>query len=1073
MDFLFGEENKREIKEYEKIISEIIKYKRVMVSLSDEDLKNKTIDFKDRLNNGETLDDILPEAFAVAREASRRFLGKEQREVQLMGAIALHRGDVAEMKTGEGKTLTAPIAAYLNALTGKSVHIATSNDYLASRDANDIRPMFSGLGLTVGVVTEERLDDSLKDLQNRKEAYSCDITYGSSNAFAFDYLRDNTAKRKEQIVRNLEQPGFIIIDEADQILVNDAVMPFKLSGTLEISKNPIEKIIKDAEKRVKEKEIEKCYNNANTFVYNLFKNKERCGRFRTIEDMQLHLGLDKDLTEKSQKKYNVLYCTEGEASLTERGWLEAFRYFKGNEIEKYINANESLIVDNVDFELNKDYFKQGDRLQLSLSGIEKSVRNIPTIKNLNNAFYSESEFNGISQAIDNVLKAYFVLEKGKEYVLEDTIDNGKIKKKVLLVSNGRTSEGRVYSGGLQQAIELKEKKLGMDNNVDIFSTKEHDELASISQKAFYSIYPKISGMTGTSARELFENIYGMNTISIPKHTEYNVSNEDIDRIYNGRIDKDTVLFETDKEKMEAVIASVLESRKKGQPVLIGTQSVNESNRLYEEFTRLGIPCEKLNAENASLEGKIISGAGKKGAVTISTQMAGRGTDIKLGGELEERIEIEKQRKIEQLATQLDNNIPLEQRNKIARNFIETRKIDVVLASAINSLEKEKQELIEAGGLKVIGYGHFATKRDDDQLRGRAARQADPGITEFYTSVNDLRNNMGVAKYQVESLHKKGLKIGSPLSGIEVEKVINNAQLNREGIINNVISSTQEVDYNLSIMRKKIYDQRMRMMQGEETKNNMEHIIDNSIMNLVSKNLPQNTYLNHRKKVRSSGLNINNFIIDVEETFGFDLTEEFNENKFKSLGNIEEYLSKKAKEQYNITREKNGDEKQDEIDRGNIISTIDNAWSNFNENLEYIKFQNSLNTLAQNKDYDEIFAMKKGFNQAMIQSKLQMLGRMFGKESIKKREFEQEEELIEEVNDINDYYVNDRKSYTNLNVRPAKIMTSLVEKVKVIKDKIKYQFELVPVNSNSEINSVQSVDFNKSDDEDFYYTSTRK
>ena len=319
--------------------------------------------------------------------------------------------------------------------------------------------------------------------------------------------------------------------------------------------------------------------------------------------------------------------------------------------------------------------------------------------------------------------------------------------------------------------------------------------------------------------------------------------------------------------------------------------------------------------------------------------------------------------------------------------------------------------------------------------------------------------MAVPKYKIDFLHKQGLSKDAPLSGLEVDKVIASAQNNREYLLNNLIASTQDVDYNLSIMRKKIYDQRARMIKGEETKENMEYIIDNSIVNLVAKNLPKDMFeISHRKKVKSSGLNINNFIIDVEETFGFDLTNEFSEQKFKRLEDIEKYLSIKAKEQYNATRMKNTNEKQDEIDRNNIISTIDNAWSTFNENLDYIKFQNSMNNLVQNENYDEVHAMKLGFNQAMTDSKIVMLGKMFGKSSTKSREVEQDEVIKEDFSDTNDYQVSDKKAYTNINVRPAKVVAMLGEKIKLVKDKIKYQFELVPVNSVKEIDTVQNIDF---------------
>ena len=1116
MDLLFGRDNKREIAEYERIISRILKYRKELVTLSNDELKNKTTTFKERLKKGESLDDVLPEAFAVAKEASRRFLGKEQRDVQLMGAIALHRGDIAEMKTGEGKTLTAPIAAYLNALTGKSVHIATSNDYLSQRDCEEIRPMFEGLGLTVGVVTEERKSN---DLEKRKEAYSCDITYGSSNAFAFDYLMDNTAKTREQIVRGEKEVGFIVIDEVDQILVNDAVMPFRLSGN-KIQNNSkgktIEELLKEEEKRAYDKEIIANNSNASVFVSMLFnrykeevklyKNVKNdaikrfgkgtleykefekvlkreyplsCGAFVNPDDMKRHQGLDKKLTENSQSKYSVLFCKGDSATLTEKGWLEAFSYFKGTDIKKYINNNKELVTNN-NFELNEDYIMDENEITLTTKGLEKAVKNIPAIREMNNSFYGDSKFNGLSIALDNALKAYFVLEKGKDYILQDSIDlSGKVKKKVLLVSNGRTAEGRVYSGGLQQAIELKEAKL--DDSITVEKTTELDELASVSQKAFYSIYPKISGMTGTSAKELFESVYGMDTISIPKHSEYNVGYEEIDKIYSGREDKDTVLFATEQDKLDAVISSALESQRKGQPVLIGTLSVNESNKLYKAFASRGIECSVLNAENLEEEAKIISRAGMKGAITISTQMAGRGTDIKLGGELEDAIELEKQSLANSMVELLDKNIPLEKRRELAIQYIERKKMDIVTSSAINNLEKSRQELIESGGLKVIGYGHYPTKRDDDQLRGRAARQADPGTTEFYVCIDDLKKNLGISNEAIIETLSKELAVSKAwlrrdlsthnelsyfqkegISSVGVSGLIAGAQKEREGILTNIISSTQEVDHNLSRMRRKVYEQRTRMMNGEDTKDNMLYIIDSSIVNLINRNIPEHVYTNHKNKIKNSGINLNNFIIDVEETFGIDLTKGIEDNKFRTLGDIERFLQKEMHKQYLLTREKNGDEKQNEIDRINITNILDGAWRDFNDNLEYIKFQNSLHSLVQNKDYNEIYAMKTGFNNCMASAKIQMLGKMFGKISTKTREDKEEKLEIEVEEDINDYSVYDKKSYNNLNVRPAKIISVFGEKLKVIKDRIKYQFELVPIDKVDEHDSVQKINFDNND-----------
>lgn len=1084
MDFLLDYENKKEIREYEQIIAQVEKEYRTLRSLSDASLKTKTREFKDRISKGETLDEILPEAFAVVREASRRYLGIEQYPSQMMGAIALHRGDVAEMKTGEGKTYTAPMAAYLNALTGKSVHIATSNDALATRDRDLIAPVLEGLGLTVGVVTEERDNDYNQDIEKRKTAYSCDITYGSSNAFAFDYLRDNTTYHSENVVRN-KDVGFVIIDEADQILVNDAVMPFKLSGSVtNPSETSVEKLLRKEKEKQEAKETLGLINSANDFVYKLYRDTNHVKDAKTEEQMSLYTGGSKETTRRANRLYSVLYLKGQDATLTERGWLEAFKYFEGTRIQEIVGRNTTSILENPSFEATGDYELEDGELRLTLRGLDKAIKEIEELRNLNNLFYSSSEFNGLNKAIDNALKAYFVLENGKEYILNDAKDNrgGIPRKKVLLVSNGRTAEGRVYSDGLQQAIELKEKRFHERERIQIEMTEEHRELASVSQKAFYSIYPKIAGMTGTSAKELFQEVYGMDTIEIPKNSEYRADPDDVDRIYQSRIDNDTVLFETDEEKMEAVIASVLASREKGQPVLIGTTSVTESNLLYEEFQKRGIPCEKLNAENAKLavENEIISKAGRRGSVTISTQLAGRGTDIKLGGDLDDMIYEVEQEQIEITTRNMIKMKNITSPSAIrqirigATKFIEEHKMDDIRREAEQRLSMEKEDLINAGGLKVIGYGHFNTKRDDEQLKGRAARQADPGVTEFYTSVGDLKKNLLVSNDRIRTLHKKGLKEGSPLSGELVEKVISSAQSNIEYVMTSAISNTQEADYHLSKMRKKIYDQRSRMLQGESPLENMEYIIESSVVNMIDRNLPEwSKEVSPRKKVEKSGLDIHNFAIDVEETIGIDLTSDLEEGKFSRLSDLQKYISSVAKNKYHEIRETNGDSRQDEIDRNNIIGTIDNAWLTFNENLDYIRFQNNLHNLAQNKDYDEILAMRQGFNQAMVDSKIEVVSKMMGRPSNKKRTSSIEEDPLEVDESLNDYYESSKtvgKNRTsNVNVRTSKVVTTLIDKIRLVRDKIKYQFELVYVDEQIKENptQVETMSFNNTNDSNGY------
>jgi len=780
------------------------------------------------------------------------------------------------------------------------------------------------------------------------------------------------------------------------------------------------------------------------------------------------MGGNQNATEEANREYTVLFTKSGEAVLTERGWLEAFRYFEGEKIDKYINENMALIISNSSFEVGKDYNLEDGTLTLTLRGLERACREIDGIRQLNNAFYANSDFGGLTKAINNSLTAYFVLEQGKEYILDGTeVVHGMTKKKVLLVSNGRTAEGRVYSDGLQQAIELKEERLNKGKGIKIETTVEHDELASISQRAFYSIYPKIAGMTGTSADMLFEEVYGMRTAKIPKNSEYDVSMEDIDAIYSGRTDNDTILFETEEEKLNAVISSILQSQKTGQPVLVATTSVNESKRLFAELQKRGIDCQVLNAEvsNIEEENEIISHAGRRGAVTISTQMAGRGTDIKLGGTLDDHIELLKRQEITRAVgrmAQLKGITDPAILRKVeieATSYVERKLMPQIREAAVLHLEEERKELTKVGGLKVVGYGHFQTKRDDDQLRGRAARQADPGVTEFYCSVRDLKETLGIPNDRIKLLRKKGLAKGSPISGPLVEREIDHAQTNIEGTITSVIVDTQERDYHLSKMRKIVYDQRMRMMKGENPQDNMEFIIDTTARNLIDRNLPDGTIdMNPRKRLDRTGINIHNLIIDVEETFGIDLTEKFENGEFDNLGEIERYISTLAKDRYREIRTRNGNQQQDKQDRATIIGTIDSAWRDFNLNLEQIKSQNMLHALAQNQDYDEIFAMRKGFNQAMIDAKISTISKMLGKKSAKTRIADTTIDIEESVIDSNDYYVEDTRPKTsNITIRPAKLMTAIAHGVKVIKDKIKYQFELVPYDE-SVVEQVEQFDF---------------
>lgn len=1083
MEF-FLDDNQRYIKEYEDMIYRIKKASKRISTLSNEQLKSKTLSFKRRLEKGESLDEILPEAFAVLSEASSRVLGKRPRDVQLMGAMAIHDGNVAQMKTGEGKTLTATLAAYLNALSGRSVHIATSNDYLASRDMEEMGKLFNSLGLTVGLVTEKRTGTYEEEVEKRKEAYGCDIVYGSGNAFAFDYLRDNTASSIEYVTRTAKEVGLMIIDEADQILVNDARMPFVLSGER-----------KDTDKEEKSKQdaqIAGYYRYANDFVGKLFSRKKLCKKMDTEEEYEDYMQKE-NRNSSLDRNYTVIYRPSYQATLTERGWLEVFKYFSKSQINNIVNKNASIITNSTLFEegKDKDYYIDENGINLSLRGLAKAVSEIDEMRGLNNSFYASSEFASINKAIENALKAYFVLERDVDYTLQgdSRAIGSKVKKKVALVSNGRTAEGRVYSEGLQQAIEYKEKKMAELSNANyvIESTSESETLASISQKSFYSIYPKIAGMTGTSSKELFELVYNMDTIEIPKHSSYSVSQEEKEEIEEGRINKGTVLFETDKEKLAATIASVLKSVKNGQPVLIGTLSIEESEELYKEFQKRGIPCNVLNANNAIEEGQIISMAGIKGSVTISTQMAGRGTDIELGGKkdviidkiIEEKIEEEKQKQLVERASKMvdlrlgDLIVSADEYNELlnsALQYLETKNEVIEIGKDKLALIRVQAEVIykteyrdpvlASGGLKVIGYGHYPTKRDDDQLRGRASRQADPGVTEFYCSVEtDLRKHLSVPEYKIDYLHKKGLKEGNPKKGSIVDKVISIAQENNEAYLMQAICNAQESDRQIAKLREGLYEQRKRMLGALDINLDMEYMISSSVDHVIARNIPSDDYgYTSTSKVKGSSLNVHNLIVDMEETFGIDLTEHFETGKIRTLGDIENIVNKFALSQYRNLRKTNGEEVQDELDRKVLIDTVDKAWMDFNDSVDEIEFQNRMYSLAQNKEYKELLVMRREFNYVTSEAKISSLASIFGKKSEKMRISDEELTTEVQVEDANDYFVTPSKiTFTNLNIRVGKVLTTMVDKVKLVPTFFKEQFKLTTISLDDDVDSVDFQD----------------
>ncbi|SFJ45299.1 preprotein translocase subunit SecA [Halobacillus dabanensis] len=637
---IFGDENTRQLKRLDKVASDIEAMESQIDKLSDEELRNKTEEFKERYQNGEELDDMLVEAFAVVREASKRVLEMRPFKVQLLGAVALHEGNIAEMKTGEGKTLASTMPAYLNAITGKGVHIITVNDYLASRDATEMGELFQFLGLTVGLNSNGMSKDE------KREAYNADITYGTNNEFGFDYLRDNMVLYKEQMV---QRPlHFAIIDEVDSILIDEARTPLIISGSASKSAD--------------------LYHGANSFV-RLLANEE-------------------DYT-YDEKTKNV--------QLTEEGINKAERYFK---------------IENL-FDLS----------------------NVSLIHHINQA-----------------LKAHTSMQKDTDYV----VDEGEVV--IVDQFTGRLMKGRRYSDGLHQAIEAKEG-LEIQN--------ESQTLASITFQNLFRMYDKLSGMTGTAKteEEEFLNIYNMRVIVIP-------TNRDI-----IRDDKPDLVYKTMDGKFKAVVEDIKERHEKGQPVLVGTVAVDTSEIISRYLKKAGVPHNVLNAKNHFREAEIIENAGQKGAVTIATNMAGRGTDIKLG-----------------------------------------------------------EGVKEVGGLAVLGTERHESRRIDNQLRGRSGRQGDPGMSQFYLATDDELMRRFASDNIRSMMDRLGMDDSQPIESKMITRAVESAQKRVEG--NNFDARKTILSYDdvLRQQREVIYKQRYEVLTSE----NLREIIEGMIERTVSKTVAVHT-----------------------------------------------------------------------------------------------------------------------------------------------------------------------------------------------------------------------------------------
>ena len=697
---IFGSHSDHELKRLYPIADKIEAMSDEYAALTDEQLRAKTDEFKQRYADGESLDDLLPEAFATAREASWRVLGMKPFRVQLIGGIVLHQGRIAEMKTGEGKTLVAILPAYLNALAGRGVHIVTVNDYLAKRDSEWMGKVYRFLGLSVGLIVHDLT------AEQRRAAYAADITYGTNNELGFDYLRDNMAIYKQEMVQRGH--AFAIVDEVDSILIDEARTPLIISG--------------------KGEESSKLYEMADYFVSRLKKQV-----FSTTDSKEL------------QDQYDCDY-----------------------------------IVDEKDRSVS-----------LTQKGIEKAEQFF-NVENL-----ADPENATLSHHINQAMKARGLMKRDIDYVVKDG--------EVIIVDEftGRLMYGRRYNEGLHQAIEAKE-------GVKVAS--ENKTLATITFQNFFRLYDKLSGMTGTALteEEEFSGIYNLDVVEIP-------TNKPV-----IRIDDPDVVYKTEAGKYRAVIAQIKECHAKGQPVLVGTISIEKSELLSQMLKREGIPHNVLNAKHHEKEAEIVAQAGHLGAVTIATNMAGRGTDIMLGGNAEymAKNELRKQGLSDELIAE-------------SNSFAETEDPEILAARAAYTeaykrfkVETDKQaELVrQAGGLFIIGTERHESRRIDNQLRGRSGRQGDPGETRFYLSMQDDIMRLFGSERIMNMMETLGIDEDTPIDAKILSGAIENAQKTVEGRNFQSRKNVLEYDDVMNVQRKIIYEQRRQVLDGEDLQKNIQSMM---------------------------------------------------------------------------------------------------------------------------------------------------------------------------------------------------------------------------------------------------------
>ena len=812
---LFGTYSERQIKKIRKIADKIDALAPKFAALNDAELSGMTAQFKQRFNNGESLDELLPEAFAAIREADTRVLGKRPFYVQLLGGIILHQGRIAEMKTGEGKTLVATLPAYLNALAGEGVHIVTVNDYLARRDSEEMGRVFEFMGLKTGLVVHGQSPEE------KKAAYNADITYGTNNEYGFDYLRDNMVVYKEHMVQRGHP--FAIVDEVDSILIDEARTPLIISGAGEESTN--------------------MYDRADAFVRTLKKYV-----IKELDKKESHDDIDADYI-VDEKARNVV--------LTPRGAKRAEEYFG---VANYTDAENSLL----------------------------------------------------SHHVNQAIRAHGIMHRDVDYVVND--------QGVMIVDafTGRLMPGRRYSNGLHQAIEAKE-------HVKI--EKENKTLATITFQNYFRMYGKLSGMTGTALTEdmEFREIYGLDVVEVPTNKPM------------IRADRSDVVYKNVKGKYDAIVRQVIECHEKGQPVLVGTISIDKSEALSLKLRKNGIPHTVLNAKYHEKEAEIVAQAGKYGAVTISTNMAGRGTDIMLGGnpEFMAKNEMRKQGFSDEMisyatGTAATDNEEIIEARRVFRELLEKYKAEI---------EPEAKKVREAGGLFILGTERHESRRIDNQLRGRSGRQGDPGESRFFISLEDDLMRLFGSERMLSVVDRLGLDDNTPIDAKILSNSIESAQKRIEESNFKRRKNVLTYDDVMNQQRTVIYKQRRSVLDGEDISETIRNMIESTIRDAVatvtqSENPSDWGFDTLRGQYAGYLCNDDDF--------------RYTEDELKHLrsSDIADMLCERAEEIYASKEDLFGAEQLREIERAVLLRNVDTMWMEHIDAMDDLKSNIGFQAYAQ-------------------------------------------------------------------------------------------------------------------------------